>query len=306
MLDLDLLHSFVSVVDAGGFTRAGERVHRSQSTVSQQIRKLEEALECTLFVREGRQVHLTEDGERLLGYARRMLALSTEVREAVSGRKRVEVIRLGIPDDFAADTLTAIVAQFARARPSVRLSVRCDLTVALTRGLERGDLDLALLKREPGAGPALATWREHLHWIAGAPALPASTEPVSLVAFPQGCIYRNRAIHALERAGRRWRIAYESPNLMGIQAALAGGLGVALLERRCIAAGHRLVDDALPAVPPSELALCLSEPGREPVRQLAGMIRDFCETETQRLAGLGLQAVAGGGAAQATATWMTG
>lgn len=163
MLDLDLLHSFVSVVDAGGFTRAGERVHRSQSTVSQQIRKLEETLECTLFVREGRQVHLTEDGERLLGYARRMLALSTEVREAVSGRKRVEVIRLGIPDDFAADTLTAIVAQFARARPAVRLSVRCDLTVALTRGLERGDLDLALLKREPGAGPALTTWPEHLH-----------------------------------------------------------------------------------------------------------------------------------------------
>lgn len=164
MLDLDLLHSFVSVVDAGGFTRAGERVHRSQSTVSQQIRKLEETLECTLFVREGRQVHLTEDGERLLGYARRMLALSTEVREAVSGRKRVEVIRLGIPDDFAADTLTAIVAQFARARPAVRLSVRCDLTVALTRGLERGDLDLALLKREPGAGPALTT-------LAGTPAL---------------------------------------------------------------------------------------------------------------------------------------
>lgn len=152
MLDLDLLHSFVSVVDAGGFTRAGERVHRSQSTVSQQIRKLEDTLECTLFVREGRQVHLTEDGERLLGYARRMLALSTEVREAVSGRKRVEMIRLGVPDDFAADTLTAIVARFARARPAVRLSVRCDLTVALTRGLERGDLDLALLKREPAPG----------------------------------------------------------------------------------------------------------------------------------------------------------
>ena len=93
---------------------------------------------------------------------------------------------------------------------------------------------------------------------------------------------------------------------MGIQAALAGGLGVALLERRCIAAGHRLVDDMLPPVPPSELALCLADNAREPVRQLAGMIRDFCETETQRLAGLGLQAVTDDGAAQATATWMTG
>ena len=189
MLDLDLLHSFVSVVDAGGFTRAGERVHRSQSTVSQQIRKLEEALECALFIRDGRQIQLTEDGERLLGYARRMLALSTEVREAVSGRQRVDVVRLGIPDDFAPEALTALLAAYVRERPTLRLSVRCDLSAALTRSLERGDLDVALLKREPGAGmdtgAALAAWPEHLHWIA-ASALPLpDVEPVPLVAFPQ-------------------------------------------------------------------------------------------------------------------------
>ena len=261
MLDLDLLHSFVSVVDAGGFTRAGERVHRSQSTVSQQIRKLEEALECALFIRDGRQIQLTEDGERLLGYARRMLALSTEVREAVSGRQRVDVVRLGIPDDFAPEALTALLAAYVRERPTLRLSVRCDLSAALTRSLERGDLDVALLKREPGAGmdtgAALAAWPEHLHWIA-ASALPLpDVEPVPLVAFPQGCIYRNRAIHALEAAGRRWRIAYESPNLLGLQAALAGGLGVALLERRCLAPNLRIVDEHLPPAPPTELALCL-------------------------------------------------
>lgn len=282
MPDLDLLHSFVSVVDAGGFTAAGERVHRSQSTVSQQIRKLEESLECALFVRGGRQVSLTEDGERLLGYARRMLALSTEVREAVSGRKRVDVIRLGIPDDFAADTLTILVSEFARSRPGVRLSVRCDLTSALTRALERGDLDVALLKREPGAGAALAAWPEQLHWI-GAPGLDVpATEPVPLVAFPQGCIYRNRAIHALEAAGRHWRIAYESPNLMGLQAALTGGLGVALLERRCLLPDHRIIDAGLPAVPSTELALCLADTVREPARQLAMAIREFCEKEATR------------------------
>lgn len=286
MLDLDLLHSFVSVVDAGGFTAAGERVHRSQSTVSQQIRKLEDTLECPLFLREGRQVQLTEEGERLLGYARRMLALSTEVREAVSGRKRVDVIRLGIPDDFAVDALTGVVAAFAQARPAVQLSVRCDLTAVLTRSLERGDLDVALLKREPGSGAALAAWPERLHWIGSANIplrLPADA-PVPLVAFPQGCIYRNRAIHALESAGRRWRIAYESPNLAGVQAALAGGLGIALLERRCLADGHRILDVGLPAVPPSELALCVAASAREAARQLALDIREFCEKEMTRLA----------------------
>lgn len=284
MLDLDLLHSFVSVVDAGGFTAAGERVHRSQSTVSQQIRKLEETLECALFLREGRQVQLTEEGERLLGYARRMLALSSEVREAVSGRKRVDVIRLGIPDDFAADTLTSIIAAFARARPAVQLSVRCDLTAVLARSLERGDLDVALLKREPGAGAALAVWPERLHWIGGPATLVSPEEPVPLVAFPQGCIYRNRAIHALEAAGRRWRIAYESPNLMGLQAALTGGLGIALLEKRCMAPVHRIMDAGLPAVPPTELALCVAAAARDAARQLALTIRDFCEKETLRLA----------------------
>jgi len=284
MPDLDLLHSFVSVVDAGGFTAAGERVHRSQSTVSQQIRKLEEILECALFIREGRQVSLTEDGERLLGYARRMLALSTEVREAVSGRKRVDVIRLGVPDDFAADKLTMVVAEFARSRPGVRLSVRCDLTSALTRALERGDLDVALLKREPGAGAALAAWPEHLHWICGPGLNLAPTEPVPLVAFPQGCIYRNRAIHALEAAGRHWRIAYESPNLMGLQAALTGGLGVALLERRCLLPDHRVIDAGLPPIPSTELALCLADTVREPARQLAMTVREFCEKEAMRLA----------------------
>ncbi len=281
-MDLDLLHSFVSVVDAGGFTAAGERVHRSQSTVSQQIRKLEESLDCALFVREGRQVSLTEDGERLLGYARRMLALSTEVREAVSGRKRVDVIRLGIPDDFAADSLAAVISEFARSQPGVRLSVRCDLTAALVRGLERGDLDVALVKREPGVGPAAAAWTEHLHWIGGTPQAPAADEPVPLVAFPQGCIYRNRAIHALEAAGRHWRIAYESPNLLGLQAALKGGLGIALLERRCIVPGHHIVDAELPGVPPTELALCVPDAGRAPVRRLATVIEEFCEKEMTR------------------------
>ena len=280
MLDLDLLHSFVSVVDAGGFTRAGERVHRSQSTVSQQIRKLEEALECALFIRDGRQVQLTEDGERLLGYARRMLALSTEVREAVSGRQRVDVVRLGIPDDFAPEALTALLAAYVRERPTLRLSVRCDLSAALTRSLERGDLDVALLKREPGAGmdtgAALAAWPE--------PALDrsqrlaaADVEPVPLVAFPQGCIYRNRAIHALEAAGRRWRIAYESPNLLGLQAALAGGLGVALLGavlRPTCASWTRICRRRRP---PSSRSAWAAR--REPARQVAQTVQAFCAAQ---------------------------
>src|SRR6201995_1596669 len=147
MLDLELLKSFVSVVDAGGFTRAGERVHRTQSTVSQQIRRLEEDLGQTLLNRNGKDVTLTEPGERLLSYARRLLALAEEARDVVAQPGHEGAVRLGLPEDFAAYRLAKLLASFSRARPNLRLDVRADQSIPLKRDLERGDLDLALFKR---------------------------------------------------------------------------------------------------------------------------------------------------------------
>src|SRR5215468_9336375 len=145
MLDLDLLRSFVSVVDAGGFTRAGERVHRTQSTVSQQIKRLEETLGCPLFHRNGKAVALTEEGERLLSYARRILALAEEARDVVARPTSDGIVRLGIPEDFAAYRLARVLSKFTRSRPGLRLDVRCDLSVKLRRDLARGEFDLALV-----------------------------------------------------------------------------------------------------------------------------------------------------------------
>src|SRR5215813_13573081 len=147
MMDIGLLQSFVSVVDAGGFTRAGERVHRTQSTVSQQIRRLEDTLGCPLLHRNGKHATPTEEGERLLSYARRILALAEEARDAVARPADEGVVRLGIPEDFAANRLAKVLSKFARSRPGLRLDVRCDLSVDLRSELERGELDLALLKR---------------------------------------------------------------------------------------------------------------------------------------------------------------
>jgi DNA-binding transcriptional LysR family regulator len=285
MPDLDLLRSFVSVVDAGGFTRAGERVHRTQSTVSQQIRKLEERLGCTLFRREGRKALLTEEGERLLGYARRMLALAEELQDSIGKADPVEIVRLGLPDDFAVGALTEIIGAFARARPRVRLSVRCDLSTPLGRAMGDGELDVVLLKREPGAGSCLAAWPERLRWVGTPQAVPAAGEPVNLVTRPAHCLYRDRAIHALERAGRRWRIVYESPNLPGIQAALRGGLGVALLDERGLEDEVGIVDDAFPPVAPTELALLLRPGAPDAARDLAGLLRAFCDAERAQPAG---------------------
>lgn len=259
-MDLGLLRTFVSVVDAGGFTRAGERVHKTQSTVSQQIRRLEEQLGRPLLDRNSRLVALTDDGERLLGYARRLLALNDEARSALSGQAAPELVRLGVPEDYAVERLPGLLAGFARQNRRVRLDVRCDLSVRLRADLEAGDLDLALVKQEPGRSGARTAWREPLCWVGPADSPLHREDPLPLVLFPQGCVYRNRAVHELDRAGRAWRVAYSSPNHAGVRAAVAGGLGVSVLPLSALPPGTRRLGppDGLPPLPETELALLVA------------------------------------------------
>ncbi len=281
MLDLDLLRSFVSVVDAGGFTRAGERVHRTQSTVSQQIRRLEDSVGRPLLYREGKSVSPTEEGERLLSYARRILALEEEARAAVTRPAGHGSVRLGVPEDFAAYRLTELLSDFVRSRPGLRLDVRCDLSVKLADDIARHDLDLALLKRQLGEPGGLATWPETLNWVMSARhPLDLDGDPVPLAVFPQGCLYRNQAIHALEAAGRPWRVAYNSPNLSGIQAAVSAGLGISILPDLAILPDHSVLGerDGFPSIQNTELALVMAHGVTPAVRCLADILIEFCDT----------------------------
>jgi DNA-binding transcriptional LysR family regulator len=281
MLDLDLLRSFVSVIDAGGFTRAGERVHRTQSTVSQQIKRLEEDFGRTLLNRVGKRVVPTEDGERLLAYARRLLSLAEETRDVLARPKGEGVVRLGIPEDFAAYRLTKMLASFSRSHPTLRLDVRCDQSIYLRRDLGRGELDLALTKREAGEGSAIAAWPERLHWVTSkAQPVDIKVDSVPLIFFPTGCLYRNRAVHAVEASGRSWHIAYTSSSLAGIQAAIGAGLGLSILSDISIQPEHRVLTarEGFGPIDKTELALMASpEAGRATLR-LADELVKFCET----------------------------
>src|SRR6266568_4900280 len=165
MLDLELLRSFVSVVEAGCFNSAGERVHRTQSTVSQQIKRLEDDIGQPLLNRNGKDVTPTEAGERLLSYARRLLSLAEEARDVVTRPGNEGAVRLRIPEDFAAYRLAKLLAAFSRSHPALRLDVRADQSVYLRRDLERGELDLALLKRDAGEKGGIAVWPERVHWV---------------------------------------------------------------------------------------------------------------------------------------------
>ncbi|WP_315835767.1 LysR family transcriptional regulator [Bradyrhizobium prioriisuperbiae] len=280
MFDLDLLRSFVSVVEAGGFTRAGERVNRTQSTVSQQIKRLEDDFGRPLLNRIGKQVTPNEDGERLLSYARRILALAEEARD-VLGRPETEgAVRLGIPEDFAAYRLTKLLAGFARSRPGLRLDVRADQSVYLRRDLERGDLDLALLKRDAGEKGGIAVWPERVHWVTSkADPIDAQVKSVPLIFFPSGCLYRTRAIHAIETTGRAWHMAYTSSSLSGIQAAVAAGLGLSILPEIAIQPEHRLLTekDGFAPIDKTEIALVAAPNANPATLRLAETLAEYCD-----------------------------
>ncbi len=259
MLDLELLKTFVCVVDEGSFTRAAERVHRTQSTVSQQVRKLENMVGHTLLLRDrtGQNISLNEQGELLIQYARRLLAISSEAMEALTSDFDLEVLRLGVPEDFDSRRMASLLAGFSQARPQARLETISGMSIELRQKLAVGDIDIALVKREPNSGPSWAAWPERLVWVKGAESHFANGV-VPLALFPQGCIYRQRAIRLLDVAQRPWRVAFGSHSLTGIQAAVAAGLAVSVLPASAVLPEHALCSD-LPELPPTELALISRE-----------------------------------------------
>lgn len=261
--DLDLLKTFAAVVDSGGFTKAAERVHLTQSTVSQQIKKLETSFGHTLLLRDksSGNIQTTEEGELLLSYARRMLATAEEAMEVMRKPAAPRTVRLGVPEDFAGRKLIDLLSGFSAASPHVRLDTVSGWSVELRRLLDTGEIDLALIKREPGDGASLATWSEELVWVEST-RRPVRDEPVPLAVFPVGCIYRERAIRFIERSGRRWRIAYTSQGLMGVQAAVASGLGISLLPSDAVLPEHHQLGaaDGFDPQPASELALVRGKP----------------------------------------------
>lgn len=255
-MDIDVLKTFIAVAESGGFAKAEARVHRTQSTISQQIARLERELGVALFDRRARGARLSGPGQRYLGYARRIVALDTEARSVVGRDGATVIVRLGVAEDFAAVHLPEFLGRFAAANPTVRLEVLSAPSRAVQDDLLNGRIDLSITHELDPPRDALASHAEKLAWVGKRSAW---EEPVPLVVYPQGCAYRNRAISTLEAAGMDWRIAYEIPHLLGIRSALENGLGVSVLERRSFVDRrglHDLADDAaLPALDDAFLTL---------------------------------------------------
>jgi len=255
-LDLDLVRTFLVVCEQRSFTRAGGRLGRSQSAISLQIRRLEDQLGQSLLSRDPRHVVLTEQGESFLPQARRLLRLNDEILAGLAADDVEGEVRLGAPEDFATLHLPTVLGAFARSHPKVALTVTCDLTLNLLDSLREGTLDMALVKREP-LGPDLGVrvWREPLVWVGLDAELAQRAGPMPLVAAPSPCVYRKRAIAALDAEGRAWRAAYTSPSLAGQLAALRGGLGLSVLPREMAPDDLTILTEGLPRLEDAEIAL---------------------------------------------------
>lgn len=265
MYDPQLLRSFVAVVEWGGFTRAAQALHLTQSTVSQQLRRLEEEVGQRLLERGGPRVRPTQAGERLLGYARRLLQLGEETRAAMSRAEREEVVRLGVPEDLAGAALTPVLSAYARHRPGLRLEVTSGLSAALAAAYERSEFDVVLVKQRHAEGArsdgtlsgGMRSWPEQLVWVDSRAHPAIERDPLPLAVFPVGGLYREEMFQALDARRRRWRISYCSASLASLQAAVADGLGISLLPERALRAGHRVLDakSGLPLIRPLRLVL---------------------------------------------------
>lgn len=229
-LQIDWLKCFVAVVDAGSLSAAAPEVHRSQSAVSMQLKKLESALGCRLLLRGPHKQQLTPEGQKLLGYARRMLDLHAETQTAFHGKEFSGHIRLGVPDDYAAKYLTPVLKRFSSHHGAIEIELSCEQSTSLIPRVERGDLDLALISRDhPSQGTLL--FYEPMVWV-GSPQFEVwRRDPLPIAVYESTSLAKRSAINALALQGRRYKVVYNSSSLAGQIAAVESGLAVAVLTQ---------------------------------------------------------------------------
>lgn len=282
-LDMDVLRTFVTAFELGSFAKAADRLGRSQSALSTQLRKLEEQLGQALVQKSGRGLALTTTGESLFSYARRILDLNDEAVESVRGADVEGWVRIGMPQDFAESWLPAILGRFARSHPKVRVEVRAERNANLLEKTLKGELDLALawgsIEDSPHSTKVAdlpITWVGRADWK-GVRNLNGA--PLPLVAFEQPCIFRTAGTASLDAASIPWRLVFLSASLAGVWAAAEAGLGVTL--RTSIAMPKSLITleaehYGLPALP--NIPLSLHRADGEPSAAVARLSDILLET----------------------------
>ncbi|MGE6383189.1 LysR family transcriptional regulator [Shewanella baltica] len=239
MFEPRLLRAFVVLADTGSFTLAATNLHLTQSTISQQINRLETAVGKTLFDRTQRPIQLTNSGEKLLGYARKILSLQCEAQALVANSAGSALIKIGIPDDIASEQMIGMFADFVKQHQEIRLDVTTGLSLELTHRYRNGDFDILVVKETHAADDHRLAICEPMAWYQSLDAPPHWSEPLPLITFPSGGLYRDTMFERITQEGKLWYIAFSSGSLNNLLSAVEAGLGYSLLPVRTTA-GRRV------------------------------------------------------------------
>lgn len=285
--DLDQLRTFAAIAETGSFTGAAGRVHKTQSAVSMQMKRLEETVGRPVFERVGRQNRLTSDGERLLDYAVRLLRLQDEALTSFASGGLTGLVRIGTPDDYADRFLPPILARFSRSHPGVDLNVTCNASHFLAEAVAAGDLDLAIVTHMEGALGGDIIRREPLHWVSSRRHCAHQLTPLPMALGPTSCAWRRSAETALDADGRIYRVVYTTWNAAAIAAVVLSGLAISVLPESALRPGMTTIGRAegFPPLPPCNIALLRGANTEEPVTALANHITELLDNFAERSSG---------------------
>lgn len=263
LIPVDLLQAFVAVVDARSFTGAARALGVRQSTVSQQIARLESLARRRLIDRDTHRMALTVDGERLLDQARAIIDANIRMEESLSDAPLRGRLRLGASEDFVLSALPDVLATFARRHPEVDLELSAGLSHDLYDAFDAGRLDVIFVKRKAGDRRGTVAWREPIRWASRPDFRVDPDGPLPLLLYPPPSVTRARAIETLDRLDRRWRVAFTSASLTGLTAAARAGIGIMPHSARLMPAGLSVVPAGagLPALPEVEFVVIGPGPG---------------------------------------------
>jgi DNA-binding transcriptional LysR family regulator len=279
MLDFELLRAFVAVADCGGFHRAAERLNLTQSTISQQIKRLELETKRPLFRRTTRSVRLTDDGEMFLGDARRLLQLEEVARQRLAAPRLSGTVRLGVVEEIAGGSLPSALGRFAAIHPGVKLEVQIGVSAELIEQLNSGRLDVVFAKRPLGTSSGRLVWREALVWAASDTFDFVRGAALPLTLYRERSVSREAALTALRNSELTWEIVYTSPSLTGVRAAALAGLAVTPLPASAVVAGLRVLgaEEGLPRLPDLEFAIYEKARSEKAVAALAIALRALAQ-----------------------------
>lgn len=257
-LSTELLRAFITVVEVASFTKAADILGRTQPAISLQIKRLEDMVGYALIARKGKEITLTERGEALAIHARQILRLNDLAVAQFEQSDPSAKLRVGLPVDYAVNTLQSCLTNVVRQYADVQVEIRCDLSKHLLLALRSNEIDIAVALFDGDDQQFLfRNWKEQPSWVGATSFEIPDNADIPLVVHPYGCVYRDRMATALKLAGRSWRIAYSSPGIGGVQRAVHDGLGLSCLTAPTVQSGMRKFSehDGLPVLAPLHIGL---------------------------------------------------